>query len=131
VLLMSQRHPLAGRDSVHVEELADLEVLLPASVESLQAPWVPASTPSGRPIRRVRHDVRYIQSLAALIAGSRLVHLTIAGFRGILPASELVTVPLTGRGPFTCRVVWSTARATPAVRRFAQLPARAVAQAVR
>jgi DNA-binding transcriptional LysR family regulator len=125
VLLMSQQHPLAGRESIHVEELADLEVLLPASVETLRAPWVPASTPNGRPIRSARHDVRYIQSLVALIAGSRLVHLTIADFRDILPLSGLTVVPVAGRGPFTCRAVWPTARTTPHVQAFAQLSAQA------
>jgi DNA-binding transcriptional LysR family regulator len=124
-LLMAERHPLAHRAAVDIEELADLEVLLANGVARLTVPWVPAVTPSGRAIKRIRRDMWYIENMMSVIAHSRLVHITIIDFGRTLPLTGLTLVPLTGRSPFECRVVWPTARETPAIRDFAHAAARA------
>jgi hypothetical protein len=123
-LLMSDRHPLAHRSSLDIEELADVEVLFSHGLGRLIVPWVPAVTPRRRPIRRVRRDIRYLDRLLPELASSTLVHLTIAEFGQTLPLTGLSLVPLIGRKPFVCRTVWPTIRETPAVREFARIAAK-------
>jgi DNA-binding transcriptional LysR family regulator len=128
-LLMAADHPLAHRAAVDIEELAGVEFLAANDLDQLIVPWVPSTTPSGRPITRVRREVRYLENLMAELADSRLVHLTIWDFGLTLPLDGLALVPLTGREPFLCRVVWPSSRETPSIRHFAETAAHIGAEA--
>ena len=128
-LLMSKDHRFARRDSVDIEELADAQVLLAPGVDRLLTPWIPATTPSGRPIHLVRREVRYIERLTAEVTKDEVVHLTILEFGLLLPMAGTVVVPLTGRAPFECRLIWPTNRETPAIRTLARIAARTGAEA--
>lgn len=126
-LVVGVRHPFAGRESVHVEDLAETGVLVAHSIEALVQPWVPATTPAGRPIRLVRRDVRYLERLPAELAGGDVAHLTMLEFARSLPANGTVVVPLIGRAPFECRLIWPTSRETAAIRTLAGRTARVAA----
>lgn len=129
-VLVSVEHPLATRQTVDVEELADYDVINPIpdpgelGVAYAEA-WVPPSTPAGRPIRRLsRGDGRFLESLFAPIITERLVHVTIASIGENFGFPQVAVVPLTGWPPFLLVPVWSTARETSSIPAFVDLALR-------
>jgi DNA-binding transcriptional LysR family regulator len=91
VAVLGAHHPLAGRSSVSVEELADYDTFrcpgtFPRSV------WdevVPPRTPAGRPIRR-RHELTGAGTMMATVTRTDAVHLSLRSLADI--ASEAVRV---------------------------------------
>jgi DNA-binding transcriptional LysR family regulator len=84
VLMVGTGHPLAGRDRVGMEDLADWP--LPHAAGPVPEYWqqalVPTRTPQGRPIRR-GPEVSSIQEVAAVVAAGEaicLVHAEAAQF---------------------------------------------------
>ncbi|WP_285577523.1 LysR family transcriptional regulator [Actinoallomurus iriomotensis] len=127
-ILVGRQHPLAGRASVDVEELADHPLLYAGSTEPAADrmsryvdAWTPPATPQGRPLRRVRrlHDA-YVEELIAIIAEGELVHLTFHGMTDVYQQEDITIVPLTGMPPMIVAPVWRTANANPMVRAFVQ-----------
>jgi hypothetical protein len=113
-LVVHKDHPLAGRASVSVEEVADYEAFqrpgdFPANV------WdrvVPRFTPGGRPIRRV-HPLTTIDALAARLAESpRAVHLSVQSLDASVPAWIRV-VPVTDLPPAPVALAWLLAKPLP------------------
>ncbi|MFE0375098.1 LysR substrate-binding domain-containing protein [Streptomyces inhibens] len=106
-------HPLAGRESVSIEELADYEAFdrpgrMPAYV------WdevVPPRTPSGRPIRR-SHQVSTIAEMMRLVAGSTAVHISLASLAEVAPP-QVAVVPIHDLPSAPVAVAWRRAEPLP------------------
>jgi DNA-binding transcriptional LysR family regulator len=100
-------HPLAGRASISIEELAGCDAFerpgnLPAYV------WdqvVPAQTPAGRPIHR-RHRVTTIPQMMSLVAESGAVHISLQSLEDVaLPGIKVV--PIHDLPPAPVAFAWS------------------------
>ena len=121
VLAVARDHPLAGRESVTLEDVADHRV---ARLESLPremiAELIPSHAPSGRPIRRIRQPVRRQDELTALIALGRIVHPTGTTFATRYGHPDIVYVPLTGMPPCRSALLWRQGNNDPRVAAFAR-----------
>ncbi|HEX9339241.1 MAG TPA: LysR family transcriptional regulator substrate-binding protein, partial [Pseudonocardiaceae bacterium] len=93
-VVVGASHPLAGRESVSVEDLADYPAFdcpgrFPAYV------WdemVPPRTPAGRRIHRA-HRMGAFSDLVDQLATTRAVHLTVLSLRDIAP-SRVRVIPI-------------------------------------
>lgn len=104
--VLDRRHPLAGRESISIEELA--------GVESFQPPgsmpgyvWdqvVPPRTPAGAHIHRV-HPWSTLSELIALIVDAGAVHLSLMSIADVLPPSVRV-VPIHDLPPAPVLLGW-------------------------
>ena len=109
VLAVAPDHPLAERDHVTVEELADFEVArFDGWPRELHEAFIPARTPSGRsiPFTRVPAGERGALELATRVARGELVHPTVASVERYLGPFELRFVPIRGLRPFRSALVW-------------------------
>ncbi|BCB75185.1 hypothetical protein GCM10022251_34570 [Phytohabitans flavus] len=131
-VVVGSGHPLAGRESVSIEELADYDAFdrpgrLPEYV------WdqvVPARTPAGRPIRR-RHRVTAIPQMMALVAEAGAVHISLQSLADVAPPGIRV-LPIHDLPPAPVAFAWRRDPAPPRhVREFiADAEAAAVAGSV-
>lgn len=89
--LLGARHPLAGRGSVSVEELADFEGFRrPGSFPAYV--WdqvVPPVTPAGRKIHR-RHELTTATALMDVLARTDAVHMSVLSLADIAPTTVRV-----------------------------------------
>jgi DNA-binding transcriptional LysR family regulator len=121
VLAVASDHPLAGRDAVDVEDLADQRVLRfdnwPREVHEA---LVPFETPSGRPIRgtRIRVGEGAVLDLAVRIARGDIVFPTVASAEPYMSQRDLVFVPMTGMPPLRSALVWRRPARDPKLREF-------------
>lgn len=121
-VLIHPTHPLAAQISIDVEQLADLTFIEVTGMDTTAAPWVPYTTPAGRPVERVARDLRYSEELFAMITRERgsLAHLTTRDIASAWPIGELVVVPVRRWQPFETRAMWSAAAETPDIVQFAE-----------
>jgi DNA-binding transcriptional LysR family regulator len=121
-VLMPEGHPLAARERVDIEEVADHTTYFPAWIESESAQafmrqWSPPVTPGGRPLRRSAHGIEYVDDLRDVLVENGLLHLTVGNVERMnLPG--LVLLPLTGLPPARL-LLMLRADAPPAARAFA------------
>jgi DNA-binding transcriptional LysR family regulator len=121
VLAVARDHPLAGRESVTLEDVAAYRVArLDVLPRELIAELIPAQAPSGRPIRRMRRSVRRQDELTALIALGRIVHPTGTTFAGRYGHPDIVYVLLTGMPPCRSALLWRRGSADARVEAFAR-----------
>jgi DNA-binding transcriptional LysR family regulator len=118
VAVLGAHHPLAGRASVSVEELADFDGFrcpgaFPPSV------WdevVPPRTPAGRPIRR-RHDLTGAPSMMATVERTDAVHISLLSLADIaVPTVRVVPVHDLPAAPV--RLAWLRGHEPDGVREF-------------
>ncbi|MFD6966980.1 LysR substrate-binding domain-containing protein [Streptomyces sp. NPDC059949] len=99
-------HPLAGRASVSIEELADYDAFrCPGSLPGYV--WdevVPPRTPAGRPIHR-RHSVTDIPAMMRLVADGGAVHISLASLADVAPAAVRI-VPVEDLPPAPVALAW-------------------------
>jgi DNA-binding transcriptional LysR family regulator len=122
VALMSPAHPLAGRGSVDVEELADHVVFLPCDYAPYNDGWVPPVTPGGRRMRRLTpRRAAYLEDLPDVLADGGIMHLTVApaASAAIRLDRGLVSVPVIGLPALACAALWPKAGGNPMARAFA------------
>lgn len=107
VLGVARGHPLAGRDVVSVEELADYAIFgVPHSVTGeLHNPLYPSRTPKGRPIPR-RGTARTFAEVLALVARQENVFPAGESFPTHYGHPEVVFIPLHGWPPATRTLIW-------------------------
>jgi DNA-binding transcriptional LysR family regulator len=121
VLAVARDHPLARRNSIDLEELADHPV---ARIESwpkeLREAVVPAKTPRGRRIRGVRVGVgdQAPLDLPVRIARRELVLPTVASAGPYMGNLDLVYVPIAGMKPLRSALVWRRPARDPRLRAF-------------
>jgi len=114
--VVSNHHPLAGRDSISIEELA--------GSESFRAPgrmpdyvWdqvVPPRTPAGRPIHRI-HAWATVPELISLIVDAGAVHLSLISLADVAPPSVTV-IPIHDLPPAPVFLGWRRAHPCDLVR---------------
>lgn len=112
-VVVGTAHPLAGRTSVSVEELAaypafDCPGMFPRYV------WdemVPPYTPAGQPIRRA-YRMGEFGELVDLLATTRAVHLSVLSLRTIAPP-RIRVIPIHDLPAAPVALAWSTARGLP------------------
>lgn len=127
VLAVSSRHPLAGRATVSLEDLAAARIFLPGG--SPPKPWLrsaqPWRTPSGQPIER-GVGVGTFQEMMTLIAAGQGVCTVAAHNIRYHPRSDVVYIPFTDAPPFTFGLVWRTSAETGRLRTFTDATVRLV-----
>lgn len=116
VLVVARDHPLARRESVSIEDLADWEVALPPATfpHALYDAIIPPRTPSGRTIQRT-WAARTISEIVSLAALGRIVHPTVGYARAYL-RDDLARLPIRDMPPLPVGPVWCTAHDNARVR---------------
>jgi DNA-binding transcriptional LysR family regulator len=116
--VLGAHHPLAGRDSVSIEELSEFDSFrrpggFPADV------WdqlIPPRTPAGRPIRR-RHELTDAASMMDIVTRTNAVHISLLSLADIAPPTVTV-VPIRDLAPAPVGLAWSRDRESDSVRDF-------------
>jgi DNA-binding transcriptional LysR family regulator len=132
MLLVARHHPLAGRTTVDIEELADHPMLYGGSTEPAADrmsryadAWTPSHTPEGRPLHRVRRlNGPYVEELITIVAEGELAHITVQSLTDIYQHVDVTMVPLTGLPPMLIVPVWRNTNDNPMVRSFVQANTR-------
>ena len=121
-LAVAHDHPLAERDDVDVEELADHQVVRLDNdwPKELRETVVPSRTPQGRPIDgpRVGGGGRALLDLPVRVARGELVFPTVASAAPYMGALDLVFIPITGMEPLRSALVWRRPARDPKLRAF-------------
>jgi len=95
VLAVARDHPLAERDAISIEDVADYPVAPFADVPTeLADAIVPRMTPSGRPIRRLSRRPSTTHELLALIARGAIVHPTVPSSLDYFGHPDVTQVPI-------------------------------------
>jgi DNA-binding transcriptional LysR family regulator len=125
MLAVSTSHPLAKRESVSIEDVADYQVRpKPGGFpQALFDVIVPPRTPSGRPIPRVSQaSTTSMWEIIADVARGAVVHPTVAVplFRG---HDSIVLVPIHDLPPLPLGLIWLTANESAHIRTLAEFAA--------
>jgi DNA-binding transcriptional LysR family regulator len=121
VLAVARDHPLAERDSVDVEELADYRVpRFEGWPKELHEAVVPSRTPSGRPIpdSRFRVGERSVLDVSVRVARGEFVFATVASAVPHMGEFDLVFVRMTGMPQLRSALVWRRPARDPKLREF-------------
>jgi DNA-binding transcriptional LysR family regulator len=121
VLAVAQDHPLADRDSVDVEELADHRVArFDNWPKELHDAISPVRTPGGRPIPGTRIPAGRVAvvDVPLRVARGELVLPTVASAGDFVGRADLVFVPLVGMPPLRSALVWRRPASDPKLRAF-------------
>jgi DNA-binding transcriptional LysR family regulator len=111
LLAVATHHPLAAREQVSLEDVADYEVTECAGVpKPIMEAYVPTHAPSGRPIRRIPRSPVKPFELAALVARGKVVHPTVASFATHFGQPGIGYVPIAGMAPLESALVWPRGR---------------------
>jgi DNA-binding transcriptional LysR family regulator len=115
-LAVAASHPLAGQNTVSIEDVADEEVALlpPTTPPAVYDLLVPRATPSGRPIRRTQ-PVQTINEILSLVARGRIVHPT-SSTVPIFNRDDVVLIPIADLPPLPLGLVWCTSRENRRIR---------------
>ncbi|MEU7664956.1 LysR family transcriptional regulator [Streptomyces lincolnensis] len=107
-VMLGAGHPLAGRESVDIEELADggHPVLYPELPLWFGELWAPSTTPGGRALALRRLPANYVEDVLRLVAEGTLAHLTFTSLLEAYDRPGVVVAPLTGLPPMPVRAVW-------------------------
>ncbi|ADD45675.1 LysR family transcriptional regulator [Stackebrandtia nassauensis] len=122
VLAVAVNHPLARRDSVSLEDLADQVVVQAAS--PVPDYWVdalsPRHTPSGKPIKRGPKVSTNEESLAAIASGQAVApaHETDARYYA---RPDIVYVPIHDAKPQRWALIWRTTGETELIRAYVRV----------
>ena len=119
VLAVARDHPLAVRESIDIEDLADQPVARIGSwPKELREAVVPSETPQGRRIRGKRIEVgdQALLDLPVRVARRELVLPTVASAAPYM--GELAFVPITGMKPLRSALVWRRPARDPKLRAF-------------
>jgi len=127
-LLVPSEHPLAQRELVTLEDIADsgmpmTDVPSPGLPREMMDSFIPPLTPSGRRLRR-RLTLTMSSAIVAVRNGDQ-VHPTVASFFDYYAHPGVTSVPL-DLPPSETALVWITARSTTLLRALAQVAAEVV-----
>jgi DNA-binding transcriptional LysR family regulator len=120
VLAVGRHHPLAARESVSIEEVAehcvvDVRDLGPREIG---AAFVPEVTPAGRPIPRLAATVHDFTDLVLLIARGRAVQPTVASAAPRFAHPDIVCLPITDLPLSSMALAWRRGNSQTRLRAF-------------
>jgi DNA-binding transcriptional LysR family regulator len=119
VLAVAGDHPLANREAVSIEELADYRVApITDEPKELIDAVMPRRTPSGRPIRRLPRRPKTPHEVTALIARGRIVHPTVPSFAEYFGQPGIKYVPIRDMPPLRSGLLWRRRASDPRLREF-------------
>ncbi|WP_448320773.1 LysR family transcriptional regulator [Streptomyces sp. CO7] len=122
VLLMSSSHPLARREAVSLEDLAESTLLTVGG--SVPRHWLdhhfPRQTPSGRPIPHGQAMTHWEDALSLVLAGKGVTPVAAAGAH-YYSRPGLVFKPFTDAPGIDYAFVWPTGRETARLRAFVRV----------
>jgi DNA-binding transcriptional LysR family regulator len=121
VIAVARDHPLAERDSVELEELADYPVArFEGWPKELNEAVVPFRTPSGRPIpgSRFREGGRAVLDSSVRVARGEFVFATVASALPYMAEFDLAFVPMKGMPQLRSALVWRRPARDPKLRGF-------------
>jgi DNA-binding transcriptional LysR family regulator len=131
VLAVARNHPLADRDTIDVEELADHTILrFDNWPKEFHEAVAPSRTPGGRPIPYTRIPIgdRAVLDVSVRVARGELVWPTVASAAAYMGGDfDLVFVPIMGMPPLRSALVWRRPARDPKLRAFTRV-AREVLQ---
>jgi hypothetical protein len=118
MLTVARDHPLATLEAVSVEDIAMHHVFGVDEIAppELADPYVPATAPSGRPIRRLRAPVNDFSELVILIARGRVVQPTVASAVPLFAHPNIVSVPISDMPPSNTALAWRRRASDPRLR---------------
>jgi DNA-binding transcriptional LysR family regulator len=108
MVVVARDHPLGSHEAVSLEDVADhvvfdMSTLIP---DDMADAFVPRTTPSGRPIRRLRIPAEDLSELVILIARGRIAHLTVADAAPRFVHSNVICIPITDMPPSSTALCW-------------------------
>lgn len=122
VLIVARDDPLADRESISYEDLADRAVSdVPAFPREMMDAFIPPITPSGRRLKRIAN--RGAEDMMMRIALGEQVHPTVTGFLGHHSHPDVTSVPIHDLPPSETALVWLTANASPKLQAFSRAAA--------
>lgn len=127
VLAVGAGHPLAGRDSVSVEVLADFPVPnfdYRGLADEIRRAMVPAHTPSGRPVRVHPTPVRTVGEVASLIGRGHVVLPTPTSMQHRFGHDQIVLVPIHDLPALPLGLIWSSSHENARIRALARTARR-------
>jgi len=122
VLAMADDHPLAGKETVSVEVLADYSVPnweFEGTAARVREAMVPSRTPSGRPVLVHPTPVRTVSEAVSLIARKQAVLPTVSLQR--FDNHRIVLVPFRDLPPVPLGLVWWTVNENARIHALAQV----------
>jgi DNA-binding transcriptional LysR family regulator len=127
LLAVAIDHPLAGRESVCLDDLAGHTVTeVPTLPRELTEAFAPSVTPSGHRLERVA--LRTVEEAIVRAATGEIVHPTVRSFVEHYHSPGVVGVPIRDLPPSETALVWLTARENGKIRAFARAAADVLAR---
>jgi DNA-binding transcriptional LysR family regulator len=118
MLAVARDHPLAGRESVSVEDLADhavgdLELVAPRPLVDAMSP---PRTPTGRPIPRVPINAGEASTLMLAVAAGKVVQPVTEPFAATYAHPDVTFVPIHDLPPARAVLAWTARSRHPGLR---------------
>lgn len=118
---MRADHPLASRDEITLEDVADYGMVLPGYLsDASRAGIFPPVTPSGRAIRREYREPGYFTNEAYALARSEQLYGLSDGVAHVFEyRKDLTFRPITGLTPLSLAPMWLRGREDDRIRALA------------
>jgi DNA-binding transcriptional LysR family regulator len=122
VLAVAGNHPLADRERISIEDVADYPVApITDEPKELTDAVMPRTTPGGRQIRRLTRRPKTPHEVTALIARGRIVHPTVPSFAEYFGQPGIKYVPIGDMPPLKSGLLWRRRTSDPRRREFIRL----------
>ncbi|CAO5162483.1 LysR family transcriptional regulator [Frankia sp. AiPs1] len=120
LLMVHAAHPLAGRESVCLEDFGDCTVLTGSAVPSyMEETFNPFRTPAGRLVPRGPKVSTWHEEMATVAAGQAVTGVA-AEAGQFYPWPNIVYLPIRDAPPCQWALVWRTAAETPLIQSLVQ-----------
>jgi DNA-binding transcriptional LysR family regulator len=122
IVVVATEHPLARRESVCVEDLADCSLPYSSKLpREMMDAFIPPRTPSGRALHRVEDPT--LSDAMVRVATGELVHMTVRSFLDHFRNPGVVGIPIRDLPPSETALMWLTAREGGKIQAFARAAA--------
>jgi hypothetical protein len=121
-LAVAANHPLAARERVSIEDVADYPVTPIADIpKEMVDAVVPRVTPSGRRIRRLTRRPKTPHELTAMVVRGKIVHPTVPSFAEYFGQPMIKYIPITDMPASKSGLVWRRRDLNPRLREFVRV----------
>src|SRR3954447_408553 len=122
VLAVAADHPLARRERVSIEDVADYAVAPISDVpKELVDAAIPRTTPKGQRIRRLSRRPRTPHEVMALVAQGKIVHPTFPSFGEYFGQPSVKYMPIVDMPTSKTGLVWRRRDPNPRLREFVKV----------